>query len=368
MNFKINKKIFDDTLEIVSKYTDPISTFFSFRCIYITVDNEYITLKAANDATSIVKKIVVDDVNVLVEEPGEFLVQANVFKSIVKKLSGMINITKTATNLLDISQGNSKYQITTLTEKHFPAIDNLLNTKQLSLNTAEFKKAIKSVSHASSLDNSLIYKCINMKKKNDVINFTATDSYRLAIYQYKCDEQVGFDFDFSINSKDLKDLIPSDAPEKVTFFFNDIKVGVKYENTVIISRIVSIPFVDTESIFKNMDVAYTIAISKTELNNMLNKIWMSNGDKQNRIELYINDKEFKIVNNVIEIGNFADKTSNFKFQGKHLEMALNYNFIKDAISVFDDDISILIDQNVKKVLLISSSNKACKQLISPLRR
>ncbi|MBU4689591.1 DNA polymerase III subunit beta [Mycoplasma zalophidermidis] len=368
MKFHINKKILDDSIEIVSKYVDPISTFYSFRGIMIIVDNEFITLKAANDATSIVKKLPVDDVLIKVEQTGEFLIQANIFKTIIKKLSGEITIQQTPNALLEIIEGNSRYQLSTLQSNQFPVIDNLINTKQFELDTNEFKKAIKNVIHASSADNNLIYRCINMRYKNNCINFTATDSYRLALYQMKTNTPLEENIDISVNAKDLKDLIPSDAPKKITFFYNDIKVGIKYDNTIIISRIVSVPFRDTEPILADMNIKYNLQISKAELNELLNKVWLSNGDKQNRIEVSLTNNNLTLINNIAEIGSSVAKTQNFKFEGKTVEFDLNFNFLKDAISVFEDDISILIDDQVKKILILSPSNVSSKQLITPLRR
>ncbi|WP_029608581.1 DNA polymerase III subunit beta [Mycoplasma simbae] len=368
MKFKINKKILDDALEIVSKYVDPLSTFYSFRCVLVKIESDFITLRAANDATNIIKKLVVDDVNIKVEETGEFLVQSNIFKSIIKKLSGNITISKTVNNLLDIVEGNSNYQISTLDENTFPVIDSLFNTKKIEINTNELKKAIKNVYHASSEDNNLIYRCINMRYKNSAINFTATDSHRLAAYKMIINNMIDDKFDISVDAEDLKDLIPSDAPKIVELFYNDVKVGIKYENTIVVSRVVTIPFRDTDPIFNDMNIQYNISIDKNVFNNILNKIWISNGDKQNRISISVNSSEFKIVNNVSEIGSFVDSTSDFKFEGKPFQMDLNYNFLKDAISVFDGEISILIDEHIKKILILSSSNKNSKQLITPLRR
>lgn len=49
-------------------------------------------------------------------------------------------------------------------------------------------------------------------------------------------------------------------------------------------------------------------------------------------------------------------------------MDLNYIFFKDAISVLENEVSILISDDLKKILILCSSNKYSKQLITPLRR
>ncbi|WP_041102772.1 DNA polymerase III subunit beta [Mycoplasmopsis californica] len=368
MKFHINKKIFDEALEIVSKYIDSNNAYLNFRCVLVDVDNEFITLRAANDSSSIIKKLPVDDEKIKIEKTGKFLVQSNILKSIIKKLNNVITFDKSINGILEISQGNSRYQLSTLDEKTYPAFDILANTKNFEINTNEFKKAIKNVIHSTSEDNSLIYRCINLRYKDNAIIFTATDSFRLSLYKMPINSFVENEFDISIDAKDLKDLIPADAPKNITLFYNDLKVGVKYTNTSIVSRIVTLPFKDTEPVFNTIKVKNTIQIEKSILNEMLNKIWMTNGDKKNRIQISVNSNELKLINNVSEVGSFVDSTKNFKFEGTPFEMDLNYIFFKDAISVLENEVSILISDDLKKILILCSSNKYSKQLITPLRR
>lgn len=368
MKFQINKKIFDEVLEIVSKYSDAISTFYGFRCVLIEVTDEKIILKTSNDSINITKKIDVDDINVKVESTGKFLIQTNVIKPIIKKLSGNIDISTDNNQLLTISQGTSNYQVSLVNENSFPAFDNIINVKEIKINTSKLKKAIKSVIHAASLDNNLIYKCINIRNKNDSLHFTTTDSYRLALYQLKHNGLITEDIDISVVAKDLNSLIPIDAPEEITLFYNDIKVGIKYENTVITSRLVAIPFKDTEPLFENLNIKHSIQIEKAELNDLLNRVWLTNGDKQNRLSFMVKEGNLKITNNVVEVGSFVAATDKFKYSGDLIEFDLNYNFLKDAISIFDGEISILIDERVAKFLIISHSDTGSKQLITPLRR
>ncbi|QSF13509.1 DNA polymerase III subunit beta [Mycoplasma sp. Mirounga ES2805-ORL] len=369
MKFKINKTHLDEIFEIVSRYSDSINTNYSFRCVLINVDNQKITFTATNGILSIVKSIQVDNVNVKVEEIGSFLIQSNYFKNIIKKLSGEILIEKDDNDSsILIMAGNSKYTLTTSDISTFPVIDKIYSPKKIEINTDEFKKAIKSVSFATSQDNSLIYKCINFKFKKNSINLAATDTYRLAHYSIKQKTNIDEEFDISVNGKDVKELIPNDAPKNVTLFYNNIKFGIEYKDTTITSRIVELPYNDVEALFDVLDIKHKITIKKDILSDILNKVWIGNSDKNNKIEINVTKEFFKITNMLEEIGSFIAKTSDFELEGKSLDFDVNYNFIKDALSVYDDDIYILIDSDIKRILILSKSNNNTKQLITPMRR
>lgn len=368
MKLHIKKQILDETLEIVSKYTDPINSLYGFRCILIKVDNEKVTFSASNGVISIVKSLDVEDVDIKVEETGTFLIQANIFKAIIKKLSETITLSQEYSTTLEISQGNSNYSLTTNPINSFPQIEENINLKKIEIDTNEFKKAIRCTAFAVSQDASLVYKCINFKFKNNKLNLTATDAARLAYYTMDLKSSQVDNEEFSVNNKDVKDLIPADASKKVTLFFNRIKIGIEYKNTVITSRIVDLPYPDVESLFASIDIENKIFIKKEEINDLINKVWLGTSNKQNRLEFTINKNEITVLNRLNEIGTSIAKTENFKFEGKAFEFDINYHFLKDALSVFEGGVLILFDKSVQKILVVSDSNKESKQLVTPMRR
>ncbi|WP_406617108.1 DNA polymerase III subunit beta [Mycoplasmopsis adleri] len=369
MKIKINKNKLDEIIEIVSKFTDPTSSFFSMRCVLITATGGQLVFKACNEITSIIKNLPVDDENVIVEEQGEVLVQCNLFKGIIKKLSGFIEIKTDQNNNLEIIQEDSRYSLNTTDVNTFVAIEGNLNVKKFEINTEEFKKAIKDVAFAASTEPNLIYKCINFKSKGNKLNLAATDIYRLAYYTIDTKKPLE-EFDFNVNAKDVKELIPADAPKKITLFYNSLKFGVEYENTIVAARITDLPYHDIEQLFNQVmnETKYKLTIDKKELNNLLNKIWLNSNDKQNRIEIKITKNELSIYSRLDELGDSLVKTDKFDIEGGTLVFDINYNYLKDALNILDDEIYLLIDEKIQKILILSKSNPNSKQIVSPMRR
>ncbi|WP_029513450.1 DNA polymerase III subunit beta [Mycoplasmopsis primatum] len=369
MKIIINKKLLDETLEIVSKFTDPISSLYGMRCIKIIANNQYVVFQASNEITNIIKKIKVDDKNIIVEESGEIVVQCSFLKNIVKKLNGIIELS-TIYNKMEIKEQDSKYTLTLNDLNSFPNIDENINIKKFEINTEEFKKAIKNVAFAASTGASLIYKCINFKSSGNKLNLAATDVYRLAHYSIKTNAILN-DFEFSVNAKDVKEMVPVDAPKKITLFYNSIKFGVEYDNTIITARITDLPYHDVEQLFNQVltDFKYKITIQKNELNSLLNKIWINPSvEKQNRIELKTIKNELSIFSRLEEYGDSIVKTNNFQIEGGNIIFDINYNFLKDAIAITEGEIYIIIDEKIQKIMIISKDNPNSKQIVTPLRR
>ncbi|MBZ4203459.1 DNA polymerase III subunit beta [Mycoplasma tauri] len=369
MKIIINKNLLDSTLEIVSKFTDPVSSFYGMRCIKLSATKEKLVFQACNEVTSIIKTVFVDDKNIVVEEDGEIVVQGNYFKNIVKKLSGFIELS-TSYNKLEIKQQDSHYTLSLNELNSFATIEQNINLKKFEINTEEFKKAIRNVSFAASTGPNLIFKCINFRSAGRALNLTATDSHRLAYYSIKTNQMLE-DFEFSVNAKDVRDMIPSDAPEKITLFFNSLKFGIEYENTIITARITDLPYHDIEQLFSEIlsNIKYKITINKSELNNLLNKIWINTAlEKQNRVHVKINKNEFNIHCQLDELGDSMVKTSNFELAGNPLIFDINFIYFKDSINITDGEIYILIDEKIQKIIIFSKNNPNSKQIITPLRR
>ncbi|MBT1386795.1 DNA polymerase III subunit beta [Mycoplasma bovis] len=369
MKIIVNKNFLDDIIEIVSRFSDPISSLYGMRCIKITANKNFVKFEASNEITNIIKKINVDDSKIIVEEDGELLVQANYFKSIIKKLNGFIEI-KTYFNKIEIRQQDSVYTLTLNELISFPQIDENINIKKFNINTEEFKKAVKNVAFAASNGANLIYKCINFKSSGNKLNLAATDTFRLAYYSIKTDQLLD-DFDFSVNAKDVKELLPADAPKIVTMFYNSIKFGVEYDNTIITARITDLPYHNVEQLFNKAisNTKHKITIEKSEFNNILNKIWInSSSDKQNRIELKISNNEINIYTKLDELGDSNVKTTKFILDGSPFVFDMNFNYLKEAIAITEGETYILIDEKVQNIVLFSKDNPNSKQIITPLRR
>ncbi|MHA3786228.1 DNA polymerase III subunit beta [Mycoplasma sp. VS30B] len=371
MKFTISKPKIDQLVEFLSTYIDSNDTFIPFRCIYINIDTDNLTLIGASSTLAARKVLPVDNNEITVERSGNFYLSASLLKNIIKKFDKEITF-DAKENLIDIYEGSTIFTLTKLNAGVYPQIDFEDLENKVSINSYTFEKVINDVSTSTSASNdrlnSLIYKCINISSNNnEQLRFLATDSYRLSTEIIKLEKPVKIDL--TIDARNLKKLITKDAPEKVDLFFNANKIGVAYENTVIWTSINKTQYMDVSSLFQ---VQYTrnFKIEREELLKTLNKALFYQTEKDKKMEFYFEDHDLKIIYEVPEIGTANAVSNKLEIvEGKGVEIDFNYTYVKDAVSALDSGmLNIFVSQNEDKILFISENDPNHIQLITPMRK
>ncbi|MFV8467940.1 DNA polymerase III subunit beta [Mycoplasma sp. 46852] len=371
MKFTICKPKIDQLVEFLSTYIDSNDTFIPFRCIYMSIDSENLTLIGASSTLAARKVIPVDNREITVERSGKFYLSANLLRNIIKKFDKEITFDANE-NLINIYEESTLFTLTALNAGVYPRIDFEDTDNKVSINSHLFEKVISDVSTSTSASNdrlnSLIYKCINISANNSAqLRFLATDSYRLSTEIIQVDKPVTIDL--TIDARNLKKLITKDAPEKVDFFFNKDRIGIAYENTVIWTSVNKGQYIDVSSLFQ---VKYTrnFKIEREELLRTLNKALFYQTEKDKKMEFYFENHDLKIIYEVPEIGT-ANAVSNALeiVEGKGAQIDFNYTYVKDAVSALDSGmLNIFISQNEDKILFISENDPNHIQLITPMRK
>ncbi|MHA3825808.1 DNA polymerase III subunit beta [Mycoplasma sp. BRA285] len=371
MKFTISKPKIDQLVEFLSTYIDSNDTFIPFRCIYINIDTDNLTLIGASSTLAARKVLPVDNNEITVERSGNFYLSASLLKNIIKKFDKEITF-DAKENLIDIYEGSTIFTLTKLNAGVYPQIDFEDLENKVSINSYTFEKVINDVSTSTSASNdrlnSLIYKCVNISSNNnEQLRFLATDSYRLSTEIIKLEKPVKIDL--TIDARNLKKLITKDAPEKVDLFFNANKIGVAYENTVIWTSINKTQYMDVSSLFQ---VQYTrnFKIEREELLKTLNKALFYQTEKDKKMEFYFEDHDLKIIYEVPEIGTANAVSNKLEIvEGKGVEIDFNYTYVKDAVSALDSGmLNIFVSQNEDKILFISENDPNHIQLITPMRK
>ncbi|KUH47602.1 DNA polymerase III subunit beta [Mycoplasmopsis meleagridis] len=368
MKIIVNKKKFEETIDIVSRYTDPINNSYGLRCILFNVSKEKITLSASNGFISIVKSLEVDNEKIKIIEEGDFLINSTIFKNAIRRMSKEITISDENGDI-EISDSDVKYNLRPNNIEIFHSIDEIFSAEKIEINTEKFKKAIHSVIFATS-DDDHVLKCINFLIKDNIIDITATDRYRLARYSLPTNAIFSSSKDISVLASSVKDLIPNDCPKKAILFFNSTKFGVEYDNTVIAANTSDVTFPNNNDyLFSMKEIKTTLIIKKEILVDLLNKAYVINAPGYKKISISINRNELKISVIVPELGDSLVKTKDYEFRSdeKNVQFDVDFNYFKEALSVFSGEVLLLLDEKPTKILILSKSNEECKQIVAPTR-
>lgn len=370
MKFTIQKNKIESVVEFLSSYIDSADSFMPFRCLYFKINSDYLTITAQSATISAKKQLKVDEDIIRLEEVGKTLINASILKNIIKKFNNYVTF-KSNENTIDIYEGTTKFTLTKIDSNQYPQIDFNDQENRTEVDAHNLEKVINNASIAASVSNdklnALVYKCINVSSDGDNnIRFVSTDSYRLSTESIKVSKPV--ELNLTIDAKNLKKIVTKDADKKVFMFFNSSKFGISYTDTIVQTLTTNLNYLDVWNLF-TFDVSRTIKIERQEFLKLINKALFYSSEKSRRLQFTFNSNEAKVIYEVPEIGIGEAQTSNYTLEGPELEIDLDFQYIKDAISVLDNGlINIYISKREDRLLLISENNQFNKQLVTPLRR
>ena len=363
MEIKINKLILDNSLDLVSKGVDQNPFIPVMKGILIDAQDNKITLTGSNGEISIKNTIKVD-LNSAIITPGVALIELSMFRNIIKKMEDDIHII-TDDKTMIIQSGNDKFTLNLYNKFDYPTIDFTIYGDLLKIKWHDLKEITKNVLFAASQnESSLILCCVNISAKDKKLKMLATDRHRYAEQILDIDDNVNFNI--SLLSKNLKDLLSFEFNNEINLYVSEHKVIFQVGDTIIQSKVVEQIYQDVSRIIPK-EFENILTISKKEISTLLNKASVIITENYNKIKLLIKDKTLTISSSRDEIANVTLKTSNFTYTGDELKLILNSKFLKDAISVFDDEINIYITKEPIRLVAKSKSNPNNIQLFTPLR-
>ncbi len=367
MKFTIDKTIFLKGLDDVIRAIDPNNIYIHLRNFYIEVLDQMITIKGSNGYFSIEHKINSSNIE-NIEKIGSFLVPASLFINVIRKCNGKISFEIINTNTLKITNNKDDFEVNLVDVNEYPTIDFTLYGNKIKVNAEKFRNAVNDVIFASSQSSEeIILSGINLRYEMGKLYVTATDSFRLAREIIEIQDDRNISFDVTITNKNIKNFIPQNVEGDVIFYANEHKINVIHETSNFQSKIIEAPYKNVGHLFETK-FDKELIIDRMVLNNAISKATVVSSTEFNKIYISINKNEITLSTSAEEIGRTKVVLSKEEFEYKANEpinIVLNYKFLKEAISVFNDKISIYLT-NSKGLIQIGSEKSTNKQIISPM--
>ncbi|KDE44568.1 DNA polymerase III subunit beta [Metamycoplasma hyosynoviae] len=360
MEIIIDKLTLDAALENVTRAVESNPFLPIMKGVLIEAEDSQITFMGSDGEISI-KYTIPTSIDAKIITPGVCLAELSLLKNVIKKIDKDIHL-KVDGNLIKISSGNDKFSINLYNAADYPVIDFTIYGEKLTIDWNKLKDVAKDVWNiASPDDRNIILSCVNISAKNKILKMVATDRYRYAEKTIDIEENI--DINISIIAKNLKSLLSYDLNGKVLFYISDHKIIFQIGSSIIQSKIVEQVYLDTSKIIPTQ-FANTLVIDKKEINNLLTKVSAITNENYNKIKLWIKDKDLTIFSTREEKAVAEVKTQNFKFSSSEVKIAMNIKYLKDAVAVFDDEITISITKDNLKMIAKSNSNPRCLQLFT----
>lgn len=370
MKFKIKKNILLEALNSVSKAISTKNIIPILSGIKFDLLKDKLILTASdNDIT--IQTVVNKDENLEIFNTGSIVIKGKYILDIIRKLDAdFINLEIVDDHKILIYTENSEFNLNGIDSREYPVIDLDLIDESIDIKNNELKELILQTNYASSMDESrVVLTGVNLKTIGNVLECSATDSYRLALKRVNIEKALSKDVDIIIPSKNLGELfkiLPMDDDEKISIYVFNNKIIFTMNNILFQSRIINGTYPNVKNLIPT-DSLFELKIKKSDFYSMVDRASILNNDKDNNvITLDINNGLLKITSMSLEIGKVEEKM-NIDCNDR-IKISFSSKYMMDSLkTLHSDEIVITFVGEVKPILVKEAENDDLIDLILPIR-
>lgn len=371
MKLKIKQKVLMEHLNYVIRGISNKNLIPILNCIKFELTKEGLYLLSTDNELAI-KSFIPENEIEEIDTMGELLISGRYIYDIVKKLTGeIINIEEIIDSQVLITTDSSSFKLNCNEVNEFPNIDLEFTNTPLLIDQKVFKTTINQTIFATSMQESRpVLTGVNFKINNNIMEVTATDSYRLSKKRIILDSEVKDDIDIIIPNRNLNEIIKliSDNDNKIELHIFTNKVIFKVENLIIMTRLINGNYPDTNKLIPN-EFELKVKVNLINLYNSIDRAsLLTNAEEKNTIKLETKKDIMIISSNIPEIGNVEEKIKIKKNIDKDIKISFSSKYMMDAIKTFEsEEIELSFNGEIKPIILNYVDNDDLTQLILPIR-
>ena len=372
MKIKIKQRVLLEHLNYAIKGISSKNIIPILNCIKFELKEEGLYLLSTDNEIAIKTFIESEKID-SIDELGELVISGKYIYEIIRKFSdAVINIEEVIDQQVLITTQSSSFKLNCIDPNEFPNLELEFVNEPIILRGNVFKEAISQIIFATSTQESRpVLTGVNFKLNNsNILECTATDSYRLAKRKINLDKEFANNLDIIVPSKNLNEIIRMIVEDnfKVELHIFVNKIIFRFGSLIIMSRLINGTYPDTN---KSIPDNFNLKI-KADLNKLYNAIdrasLLTNEEEKNIINLKTDGIVAYITSNIPEIGNVEEKIDISKDADEDIKIAFSSKYMMDAIKSFDcEKVEISFNGEIKPIIITSTENADLVQLISPIR-
>ncbi len=364
MKFSINQSSLSEALSVVYKGISTRSTLPILSGISIEASDDCLILQTTDLQISIQYTV-----DALIEEKGAVVVPGKLFFEIIRNLpDAAVSIEKEDESIFITCEASS-FSIKTFNKEDFPGFPAVSTNQSIEIPFDIFSSMVKKVGKVVSKDESraiLTGILITMEEKH--LKMVATDSYRLAITEADIEQGSGSSFEAVIIGSFLQDIasLPK-TKEPVSIALAENQIVIQYQETVFINRRLEGNFPNYRQLLPD-GYSTRVELDVGQLQAAVKRISLLNITATPiRFDINKETQTTQLSGVEQDIGK-AQETLSCELDGEDTEIAFNYSYILDGLSVVTSDrIFLEIQNSMKPGIFKTSGDENFLYLIMPVR-
>ena len=300
-----------------------------------------------------------------IEETGETTVYCDKLYSIVSNLQGMVCFEKGVDDMEAVIRPEGKkirFKLKAMTTEKYPYLEEKEAVDFNLFNAKDFKSSVNRVSFAVSTDSARYFMTgVYFEKKDDKINYVATDGRRLSMSSDEC----GFDFFNIIVPVKFLDFVTKYGPNEGEFKLGSTakRVYASFNDVEISSLLVEGRFPAYERVIPK-EQKYTVTIPKKNLMEAVRRCELMTDKKIGKII-------FDFTKNTLSLKGDYELGSSFEeldidYDGEDMTIAVNFRYMEDVLKHYEyDDVIMQFTEGMKAVTV---KNGNFLHIIMPMQK
>lgn len=241
MKFKAEKKVILDAVLPTLCALSNKALIPALECIHMKAENSSLTVTGYDLA-----KGVRTETEVMIEQEGEVLLNAQKFSSIIRTLpDGMVEISVDSNLKVTIISGRIKFEIIGISTEGYPSIPELSGERKFDIPKGILKRLCQQLLFSVALDDKRPYLMgVNFEISEDKLTAVSCDGFRLSIRNEKVNSDETFKF--IVPGKTLSELIKllDDSDEVVHAELTNKHIIMNFDNLFFFSRLIEGEYLD----------------------------------------------------------------------------------------------------------------------------
>ncbi len=369
MNVSLLQENLSPALNHVSRFVTSKLQLPILADILFSTDNGRLKLSATNLDLAINYWI-----GAKIEEPCSFCLPA---KEITEYLSylpaGRLDLTLKDNKVLNLISLKTESNFACLPPTEFPEIPSLDPKSAFEIDLSLLTQTVNQIAFSAALDDSRpALTAILCTFTNETLTFVATDGFRLSVKTVKLDQPLQLSSESQtllIPAKSLQEIVKisgSSAKIKIGLTPDSHQVVFTLEDVELISRLIDGEYPDYHRIIPS-GASTKLYLNRDEFSQAIKQVSVFARQSANVVKFSLKNNTLELSANAPQIGQ-NKVVLDARIEGEPLEIAFNYKFVSDFLSVCtSNEITLELNESLSPGLFRDSTITDLVHIIMPVR-
>ncbi|MGL6130072.1 MAG: DNA polymerase III subunit beta [Fusobacteriaceae bacterium] len=347
MEVRVNRIEFIKKLKVVEKaiFENKIKPIISCALIETDIDKNRLKFYGTN-----LEITIITDMECQVKAEGKIVFQPQIVEEYLKELSDETVLLKVDDFTLYIEGADSVSEFSLMDAEEFPINYLHLEAKEKSLGFNANSSALitcfeKTKFAASQSSDDMRINCIRMVSDGKSLKFVATDNFRMIYLEENIKTDLDFKISIPLNTIDAGiKLFKTLSEESVHVSIGTKNIKFTIGDTLVISRIIDLPFPDYEGTLKNLKYSNKLFIKAQDLLAMLKRviIFVRNNQESKYGAIFTLSENKIAIEGINDFAKINEELS-LNYSDEPVKISLNTKFLIDFIQNLNTDNELLIE-------------------------